>query len=153
LPLPAKHRRDLVNAQHSNSLRRLVAFAHAGYFLITGIWPLLHIRSFEWVSGPKVDRWLVKTVSGLITVIGAVVGLAAWRRPITPEIEALAIGSGLSLAAVDIYYVARRRIRWVYLLDAAAEIALAAAWLTAKGQRDRPGRRSSPATQDEADRT
>ena len=143
-----------MSAQQGISLKRLVALAHAGYFLITGTWPLLHIRSFEWVSGPKVDRWLVKTVSLLISVTGAVVGLAAWRRRITPEIEALAIGSGLSLAAVDIVFVARRRIRWVYLVDAVAEIVLAAAWLmTARSQVDRSSRIPRSANQFTTDRT
>ena len=102
---------------------------------MTGIWPLLHIRSFEWVSGPKLDRWLVKTVSVLISVIGGTMGVAARRRRITPEIELLAVGSAIGLAAIDTIYVARRRIRWVYLVDAVAELGLAAAWLNAHGQR------------------
>ena len=112
--------------------RRLVAFTQAGYFLVSGVWPLLHIRSFEWVSGPKVDRWLVKTVGSLITLIGAVIGLAAARRHVTPEIEMLAVGSALSLATVDVVYFARRRIRGVYLLDAAAEAVLIAGWVLAR---------------------
>lgn len=115
---------------------RLVAFGQAAYFLVTGVWPLVHIRSFEWVSGPKVDRWLVKTVGALVGVVGAAIGLAAWRRRITPEIELLAVGSALALAAIDVVYVARRRIRPVYLLDAAMELALIVGW--------RSGRRALP---------
>jgi hypothetical protein len=41
----------------------------AVYFLITGIWPLLHIESFMKVTGPKRDLWLVKTVGVLVTAI------------------------------------------------------------------------------------
>jgi hypothetical protein len=114
--------------------RRLIATRQAGYYLMTGIWPILHLRSFEGISGPKVDRWLVKTVGALIAVIGAVIGLATWRRRLTPEIELLAIGSAVSLAAIDIVYVARRRIRWVYLLDAAAEVGLVVSWINARRQ-------------------
>ena len=109
--------------------KRQVARVQAIYFLVTGIWPLLHMRSFEWVSGPKVDRWLVKTVSVLITVIGGTIGLAARRRRITPEIELLAVGGASGLAAIDVFYVARGRIRWVYALDALGELGLAAGWL------------------------
>ena len=115
-------------------VRRLVAIVQAGYFLVTGIWPLLHMRSFEWISGPKVDRWLVKTVGALIAAIGSAIGLAAWRKRLTPEIELLAVSTAVSLAAVDVVYVARRRIRWVYLLDAVAELGLAAAWGLARLQ-------------------
>jgi hypothetical protein len=116
----------------SSELKRTIATIQSLYFLVTGIWPMLHIRSFEWVSGPKVDRWLVKTVSALITVIGAVLGLASWRRRVTPEVELLAAGSAVSLGMIDVIYVARRRIRWVYLLDAAAEFTLTAAWAIAR---------------------
>ena len=65
----------------------------------------------------------------LVGVIGAVLGLAAWRRRLTPEIETLAVGSALGLAAIDVVYVARRRIRPVYLLDAAAELGLVVGWV------------------------
>jgi hypothetical protein len=112
----------------NEALRRKVAQVQSSFFVITGLWPLLHIRSFEWISGPKTDRWLVKTVGALIAVIGAVIGLAASRKRVTPEIEALGAGSALALASIDVVYVAKRRIRWVYLLDAVAEGALAVAW-------------------------
>jgi|SRR4051812_1895538 len=112
----------------NEALRRKVAQVQSSFFVITGLWPLLHIRSFEWISGPKTDRWLVKTVGALIAVIGAVIGLAASRQRVTPEIEALGAGSALALASIDVIYVAKRRIRWVYLLDAVAEVGLAVAW-------------------------
>ena len=42
--------------------------AHGVANLVGGLWPLLHISSFEMVFGPKADRWLVKTVAGLLMV-------------------------------------------------------------------------------------
>jgi hypothetical protein len=115
------------------TLQRRIAFIQAGYFGVTGIWPLVHMRSFEWVSGRKTDRWLVKTVGALITVIGATIGLAARRNRVTPEIVVLGAGSALALASIDVVYVARRRIRWVYLLDAIAELGLIVGWVLASG--------------------
>jgi hypothetical protein len=44
--------------------------AHGVANLVGGPWPLLHISSFEMVLGPKTDRWLVKTVAGLLMVNG-----------------------------------------------------------------------------------
>ena len=113
--------------------KRSVALAQTAYYLPTSIWPILHIRSFEWITGPKVDRWLVKTVAGLIGMAGSTIGLAAARDRITPEIEWLGIGSALTLATIDLVYVRRRRIRPVYLLDAAANLGLAAGYLAARG--------------------
>lgn len=58
------------------SLSSALATGQGLYFLVTGIWPLVHIKSFQWVTGPKVDLWLVKTVGVLIAVMGAVLTLA-----------------------------------------------------------------------------
>lgn len=108
-----------------------VALAQGTFFVATGAWPLLHMPSFEALTGPKIDRWLVKTVGVLVTVTGAAIASAGLRRRITPETRLLAMASSLGLAAIDVAYARRRRISRVYLLDAAAEAGLVAAWLTA----------------------
>ena len=111
-----------------------VAIAQGAMFIATGVWPIVHIPTFEAVSGPKTDKWLVKTVGALITVAGATIASAGVRRRISPEIRLLAMGSSLALAAVDVVYARRRRISRVYLLDAVAEAGLILAWLTAMGR-------------------
>jgi hypothetical protein len=110
--------------QDARRLARLMGW----YYLVTGIWPLLHIRSFEWITGRKTDKWLVKAVGALITVTGRTLLLAAKRDRVGPEVATLAAGNAVALTAVDVVYVAKRRIRPVYLLDAVLEIALLAGW-------------------------
>jgi hypothetical protein len=78
---------------------------------------------------------LVKTVGVLVTVMGGALGLAGWRRRVTPEMRLMAVGGALGLAAIDAIYTAKGRISKVYLLDAAAELNLAAAWAYASGDR------------------
>ena len=116
--------------------RRTVALLHSAYYFPSGIWPIVSLRSFEWITGPKVDGWLVKTVGALVSVVGGALGLAAYRRRVTPEMELVAVGTALSLAAVDVVYVSRRRIRRIYLLDALANLVLVAAWLTSQRDED-----------------
>jgi hypothetical protein len=99
------------------------------YYLLTGIWSFVGIRSFQLVTGPKTDLWLVKTVGVLVTVIGGVLIFAARRPRLVPEIPLLGIGSALGLTAIDVIYVARGRISPVYLLDALLELFLAAGLL------------------------
>ena len=101
-------------------------------YVITGIWPIIHRRLFEAVTGPKTDYWLVRVVGALITVIGGVLLLGSRRSKLSPELAFLAAGSALSLAVVDIVAVAVRRISPVYLLDAVGELALVAAWFGIK---------------------
>jgi hypothetical protein len=97
--------------------------------LVTGLWPILHMRSFEAVTGPKTDRWLVKTVGALVAVNGLVLAAAGVNNRVTPEVVGLAIGQSAGLAAVDVVYVARGRISRVYLLDALLELVFIGAWV------------------------
>src|SRR2546421_737901 len=46
-----------------------IALIQSAYFLLTGLWPIFHIRSFMRITGPKNDLWLVRTVRLLLTVI------------------------------------------------------------------------------------
>ncbi len=115
------------NAIEAAHERRL-ALAHGAFFVATGLWPIVHMRSFEAVTGPKLERWLVKTMGGLIAAIGAAVAAGALERPMAKSTRALAVTSAAVLAASDVIYVSRRRISPIYLADAVVEIALATAW-------------------------
>ena len=115
----------------SGRLLRLVALVQGLFYVATGLWSLVSIETFEMVTGPKIDDWLVKTVGVLVIVIGAVLIVAARRRQITLEILLLAVGSALGLTAIEVVYVSRGRISPIYLLDAAAELILAAIWFVA----------------------
>ncbi len=121
---------SLTEKQKSSAIFfKYLAGGQSAYFSITGIWPLLSIRTFEMITGPKTDKWLVKTAGVLITTIGAVLGLAARRGEATPEIALLAVGSAAGLAGIDVVYVAKKRISPIYLLDAVGEIVLIALWV------------------------
>jgi hypothetical protein len=105
-----------------------LARLQAIFYIVTGVWPFLSMRSFEAITGPKVDRWLVKTVGALVAIIGSALALASRRRQLAPEMVLVAAGSAAALATIDTVYVVKRRISPVYLLDAIAEIALVAGW-------------------------
>jgi hypothetical protein len=110
------------------------------YYLVTGVWPLLSMRSFEAVTGAKTDRWLVKTVGVLVGVIGGVLMLSGRRRRVPLEPTLLATGSAAGLAAIDTIYASTGRISKIYLLDALAEVALLAGWALGKRKRGRARR-------------
>lgn len=110
------------------------------YYLVTGLWPLVSIETFQLVTGPKTDHlvtgndadhWLVMTVAVLIVGISVALLVAAWRRQNSPESAVLAIGSALGLTAIDIIYVTRQVIAPIYLADAAAEVLLLLFWAIA----------------------
>jgi hypothetical protein len=105
-----------------------LALLQGGFDVVTGLWPILHLRSFEAVTGPKLEGWLVKTVGALGTVIGGTLLFAGARRRVGPEVRLLGAGTAAAFTAVDVIYTAKRRISPVYLLDAVAETAILAGW-------------------------
>jgi hypothetical protein len=113
-----------------------LAVAQGAFYMATGVWPILHMRSFEAVTGEKTDDWLVKTVGAMIVVAGTVMAAAGLRRRVAPEISLLAAGSAAALAAVDVIYTQKRVIPPVYLADAAAEAALLGGWMVAAARGD-----------------
>ena len=110
------------------------------YYFVTGMWPIVNIRSFKLVTGEKTDNmptgleadhWLVMTVSVLITSIAITLLVSAWRKTQSLEIGVLAIGGAIGLTIIDIVYTTRRVILPIYLLDAVIEIPLILAWCIA----------------------
>lgn len=109
--------------------RQQVLRAYGAYYVVTGIWPFVHLRSFLALTGPKNELWMLKTLSALIAAAGLALGRASASHEATGHAGTLAVGSSVALGGADTWYVARRRISPVYLVDAAAQAALAAAYL------------------------
>jgi len=112
----------------SNRKLLMLAWVQSFYYTLTGAWPLVHVTSFMWLTGPKVDVWLVRTVAALLVVTGLVLGGAAKRKYISLDLVLIAAGEALVLAAVDVIYALIGRISPIYLLDAVVETALAVLW-------------------------
>ena len=93
------------------------------YYIGTGLWPILHLPSFLAVTGPKRDVWLVQVFGALIASLGF---SAILHRNAGPASAGVGLSAALVLAASDVYFVGRRRIRPTYLLDAVVEVVLAA---------------------------
>jgi hypothetical protein len=108
------------------------------FHLATGIWPLVSIRTFQWVTGLKTDHlptgreadhWLVNIVAVQMIAISVTLLLAAWRNESGVSLAWQAIGAPIGLAEIDLVYVAREVIAPIYLLDAVIEGVLLIAWL------------------------
>jgi len=110
----------------------VLARAHGVMNVVGGVWPLLHIGSFEAVFGPKTDRWLVKTVAGLLIVNGLAQLATSPSADGMRQARRLGVGTAAVLAAIDLVYVAAGRISKMYLLDAALEVAWIMAWFRAE---------------------
>jgi hypothetical protein len=120
----------------ASPLARPLLVGQGVYYLATGIWPLVDVGSFQRVTGPKTDVWLVRTVGALVSVMGASMLVAARRAAPSAESVLLSAGGAAALAAVDVAYVAVGCIARVYLVDAALQAVLMLGW-AAGGRRAR----------------
>jgi hypothetical protein len=121
-------------------LFNLLLWVQGAYYLVTGLWPLVSIRTFKLVTGEQgkgdnyqtgldADHWLVMTAGVLITSIALALLVGAWRKSQGIELAVLAIGAAVGLTAIDVIYTWRGIIAPIYLLDAALEVPLIVAWL------------------------
>ncbi|RYG76692.1 hypothetical protein EON77_10395 [bacterium] len=115
-------------------LTQWLLLLQGGFYLLTGAWPLLHMRSFVAVTGPKTDLWLVRMVAALALAIGLAL-LVASREPRANAVVALGIGSALAFLTIDVVYVSKRTIGPIYLGDAAFEVVTLVGWGMALAQR------------------
>jgi hypothetical protein len=103
----------------------------AAYYAPTAIAPFLSRSAFERVTGRKTEWWLVLTVSALVGAVAAALALSARGEP-GPETALLGAGSAAGMGLIDVVYVSRGRISPVYLLDAAVQLPIAAAWIVSE---------------------
>jgi hypothetical protein len=109
-----------------------VAIGQGAYWLATGVWPILHIRSFEAITGPKDDKWLVKTAGLLISCIGGFLLYKGLSQKTDDADVALGVSSAAALTAIDVWYTAEGKISPIYLADAVTEVGLMGAWQFAR---------------------
>ena len=110
------------------NLFKPLLIAHATYILMTALWPLIDIESFMWVTGPKTDIWLVKTVGALLIPVSlCMYSCVRAQRPDTP-ILVLGIGIAIAFICIYVYYSTSDVISDIYLLDAGVELLFLAGW-------------------------
>jgi len=125
-------------AHPSVTAEAALARVHGLANVVGGAWPLLSMRTFEAVFGPKTDRWLVQTVAGLLIANG----WAQLRAPASPDglgtARRIGLGTAATLGAIDLRYAVPGRISRMYLLDAVVEATFVVGWLTAGRPRPAP---------------
>lgn len=105
-----------------------VARAQGVFNILGGSWPLVSLRSFEFVYGKKNDVFLQKTVGGLLLSIGVVQVLADDTASSMSVVRRVGVATALTLLAVDVLYIPKGEMRKTYIQDAICELGWIAAW-------------------------
>lgn len=104
--------------------------AQGAYYVLTGILALTNTGSSKESSDARSDIWSFKVTGALVSVIG--VALLRSSATPTPSSEMLILGAGSAAAmgAIESRYVAGRRASAFRGLDAIAQFAFVALWVT-----------------------
>jgi hypothetical protein len=108
------------------SRARLLAGVHAGYLIGTGTWGAAHRASFERVTGPKQDYWLVRIVGALVALGGVTLAIPVLRGRRSAESRAVAAGMAVVFSAADVW--AGKHKSRVYFADLVPQAVFTPAW-------------------------
>lgn len=100
----------------------------AFYYFFSSLWPLIHMQSFEKITGQKTDKWLVYTVALLLLCSSMVFFYSSSRSESNNfnETLILSVSNCIALITIDVAFVVKKIIRKIYLADAVLEIGLLA---------------------------
>jgi hypothetical protein len=107
-----------------NTLVDRVILIQGVYYLITAVWPLLHLQSFTAVVGPKPDLFQFYTTTLLILVISVTLLLSVGKEKSLSTIF-LALASPIAFIVIEIVWI--HSLRQIFLLDIALEVVILAA--------------------------
>jgi len=112
----------------TDNFKKILLCIQGIYFLGTGLWPVIHIKSFILVTCPKTDLWLVKTLGmvffceGVCFILGGIIARAGL------PVKILAFINAFVLMCVDCYNVMTGTICPIYLADAGIEAVFLLCW-------------------------
>lgn len=96
--------------------------------MMGGLWPLLHLSSFEAVTGAKVDDFLVRSVAGILVWTGGLLLLRPRQREDGVGLPLAALGISLVLGLVALIGSISGTLRWVYFIDGGMHLLFATCW-------------------------
>lgn len=105
-----------------------LAKAHGLFNVVGGAWPIVSLRTFEWVFGKKHEVYLEMTIGGLMISAGLSQMQSHGSREGIDHARRLGLAVATTLLAIDLIYVGGGVVRKTYLIDALFEIGWIAAW-------------------------
>lgn len=107
--------------------RRWVLGGQGAYYIITGLWPLLHFSSFASLVAFRVNPFQAHVFAAVIIVVGGSLLEAARREPPGPFPTILGIAVASAIALVSLVWLPRLAVASLLWADLAVEVAFAIA--------------------------
>jgi hypothetical protein len=107
--------------------RRRLLVGQGAYYVITGLWALVHFSSFARVLGLPVDPFRSQTLAAVMVVLGGSLIEAARRGPPGPFPTLLGAAVAGAIAIVSLWWLPRIGIGTALRIDLLLEVAFALA--------------------------
>ncbi|UCF21070.1 MAG: hypothetical protein JSU87_06700 [Gemmatimonadota bacterium] len=118
---------DPKTSEPRDRARRWLLLAQGGYYLLTGLWPLVHLSSFAQIVALRINPFQAQSYGAVLIVIGACLIEAARRGP--PDAFATLLGAAVAaaIAVVDLVWLPRLGVTSGLWFDLLVEVAFAVA--------------------------
>ncbi len=105
--------------------RRRVVLAQGAYYILAGVWPLLHFSSYARIVAVDVNPFQAQVFAGMLIVIGAALIEAARREPPGPFPTLLGAAVAGAIALVSLIWLPRLGVASGLWIDLIVEVAIA----------------------------
>jgi hypothetical protein len=124
-----------MSARGADATPAIVPVVQGAMYVATGLWPIVHIQSFERMAGPRASRGLVRTFGAVMATVGLSLLLRGMRRSRQQTASPLGAVGSLALSMANSVYAGRGRISPVSISRVIAQTALLVAWVMRRRRR------------------
>lgn len=107
--------------------RRWILLIQGVYYMVTGLWPLLHFSSFSAVVRIQIVPFQAHAFAAVILVVGGLLIEAARREPPGPFPTLLGLTVAAAIAVVSLFWLPRLNLLSGLWIDLVVEVAIAIA--------------------------
>jgi predicted outer membrane lipoprotein len=127
-------------AERRDHWRRWIVIAQGAYYMLSGLWPLVHFSSFAQIVALRINPFQAQSFGALLIVIGASLLEASRRQPPGAFPTLLGVAVAAAIAVINLVWLPRLAVRSGLWIDVLIEVAIASALilLYPRSQSERP---------------
>lgn len=88
-------------------MSRAVAFVQGGYYVLTGLWPLISKTTYPGLTEAASDQWMVRLTASLTATIGLSLIVSGWTREVGRSTVFTGMLAGHMYMLLDLGYPTR----------------------------------------------
>lgn len=112
-------------ADRRDRWRRLLLAVQGGYYVLSGLWPLVHFRSYADAVALRVNPFQAQAFGAVIIVVGGTLIEATRKEPPGPFPTMLGAATAGALTLISLWWLPRLGTISILWLDVLVEVAFA----------------------------